>query len=144
MMNSNRIVWSMVVLLGMMGTETSAQTVRPSFKNTIRGLNHYRSGLTAVKRRDYRKGIERLTEVVDTYPGARWQDAAHYWLAYAHLAHDNPKRNIEKAQSLFRRLLRDFPTTRYRWEAENYLKLIEEVLQPRREVKRIKEGMMKE
>lgn len=133
-----------VLLFGIIGMETPAGAAPASVKNTLRGFNAYLSGVAAVKKRDYGKGIARLTDVVDTYPGARWQDAAQYWLAHAHLAHDNPNRNIEKAQTCFRRLLKDFPKTSRRWDAENYLKLIEEVLQPRREVRRIKEGLLKE
>lgn len=137
-------VGCIVLVFGLMSMAAPAAAASDAWKNTLRGLNTYMSGVAAVKKRDYAKGIARLSSVVDTYSGAKWQEGAHYWLAYACLAHDNPKRDIEKSQVYFRRLLKNFPKSSYRWDAENYLKLIDDVLQPRREVKRIKEEMLKE
>lgn len=126
------------------GAAFPARAASSGLKNTLRGWNAYSKGSAAVKKKDYAKGIALLSQVVDTFAGAKWQDGAHYWLAFAFLAHDNPKRDLERAQMYYRRLLRNFPKSRHRWDAENYLKLIDDVLQPRREVKRIKEELLKE
>lgn len=117
---------------------------KTEIKATIQGWNSYLKGVGHVKKKQYDTGIVYLSNLTETHPRANWQDDAHYWLAYAYLAHDNPKRDIKKAQAYFRRLIKNYPKTKHRWNAENYLKLIEEVLQPRREVDRIKQELLKE
>ncbi len=123
---------------------TPAVEAKTTFRARMAGLGMYLEGVTAVKKRDYDKGIRYLTPLVDTHPDAKWQDGAHYWLGFAHLAHDNPKRDIDKARTALRRLIKSYPKSGHRWDAENFLKLIEDVLQPQREVKRIKQEMLKE
>ncbi len=77
-----------------------------------------RNGLLALKNKDYEKGIEFLTRVVEMHPGSIYAAEAIYHMG---LAYHRGLMDLERAEEYYRQYLSNFPDHTYKSEAEQGL-----------------------
>jgi TolA-binding protein len=61
------------------------------------------------KRKAYKGGLDRLQEILDTYPTFSRIDEVVYWIGEAHFRLNN----LEKAAEFYNRLLKDHPESEF-------------------------------
>jgi outer membrane protein assembly factor BamD (BamD/ComL family) len=69
------------------------------------------------KRKAYKGGIDRLQEIIDTYPAFSRMDEVLYWMGEANLKLNNN----EKAGEYYSRLLKDFPESEFAKKSKEQL-----------------------
>ncbi len=78
----------------------------------------YSNGLLALKNKDYEKGVEFLTRVVELHPGSIYAAEAIYHMG---LAYHRGLMDLERAEEYYRQYLSNFPDHAHKSEAEKGL-----------------------
>ncbi|MBI3651932.1 MAG: outer membrane protein assembly factor BamD [Acidobacteria bacterium] len=69
------------------------------------------------KRKAYKGGLDRLQEILDTYPNFSRVDEVFYWMGEAHVKLNEP----DKAQEFYHKLLKEFPDSEFAKKAKEQL-----------------------
>jgi outer membrane protein assembly factor BamD (BamD/ComL family) len=80
--------------------------------------DHYRAG------GDYRAALKQYRDIIDLYPKAA--DEAYFGMGCLYAHPRNPQRDYQKSLEAFRRVVNDYPRSRYRDGAEAFLHVVGE------------------
>lgn len=104
-----------VILAGICGcTGLQGALARPDYWQA----DHYRAG------GDYQAALNQYREIIDLYPKAA--DEAFFGMGCLYAHPKNPQRDYQKSLEAFRRVVNDFPLSRYREAAESFLHVVGE------------------
>lgn len=118
-------IFALVMLLGVTSLSAAAQgPVRGKIEaerdkvqeiNSKHNLEVARWSIS--KRKAYKGGVDRLQEIIDTHPEFSRMDEVMYWMGEAHVKLNE----IEKAESYYNRLLKEYPESEFLKKAREQL-----------------------
>ncbi len=91
----------------------------------------------------YRQALARQREIARKFRGAKRGEQAQYRIGRLLVDPRNPERDYARASHEFQTLLRRYPRTRLRDEAQSWVTLLDEIVQARRENAELREDMKK-
>jgi TolA-binding protein len=72
------------------------------------------------KRKAYKGGLDRLQEILDTYPTFSRMDEVYYWMGEANLKLNN----FDKASEIYNKLLKEYPESEFAKKTKEQLEKI--------------------